>query len=256
MMNNLRTVYVLAKADFRKRFIGSYFGVFWMLVQPIINVIIYYVVFELGFKSNPVKEYSFVVWLLPGIIPWFFFNDAVQNGVGCVIAYKYLVKKISFDIELLPRIKIVSSLFLHLMFMAVLVLVLCFSKVYPSVWWLQCIYYLLANITFMASVIYFTSAINVFINDVAQFVNVLLQFGFWMAPIMYSPEIMPEWIQNILRGNPFTYIVNGYRDTFLFHRGFWEEPMECLRFWIAAVIMLAVGVRTYKKMKVHFADVL
>ena len=69
----------LAKADFRKRFVGSYFGVVWMFVQPIVTILIYFCIFQLGFKSTPpVPDTPYVLWLVPGIIPWFFFQEFLR----------------------------------------------------------------------------------------------------------------------------------------------------------------------------------
>ena len=91
----------LALEDFKKRFVGSYFGVFWMFVQPVVTVIIYYCVFQLGFKSAPPSgiDAPYVLWLIPGIVPWFYFNEAVQMGTGVLYDYNYLVKKVVFKIS-------------------------------------------------------------------------------------------------------------------------------------------------------------
>lgn len=92
----------LAKADFKKRFVGSYLGIFWIFVQPVVTIIIYYYIFQLGFKSNPQADVPYVVWLLPGIIPWFFFNEAVMNGTVSMLNYQHLVKKMVFPIKIIP----------------------------------------------------------------------------------------------------------------------------------------------------------
>ena len=104
----------LAKADFKKRFVGSYLGIFWIFVQPVVTIIIYYYIFQLGFKSNPQVDVPYVVWLLPGIIPWFFFNEAVMNGTVSMSNYQHLVKKMVFPIKIIPAIRIAASLFIHL----------------------------------------------------------------------------------------------------------------------------------------------
>ena len=76
-------IWELAKADFKKRFAGSYFGVVWMFVQPVVTVLIYFMIFQLGFKSvPPVPGVPYVLWLVPGIVPWFYFNEALNAGTG------------------------------------------------------------------------------------------------------------------------------------------------------------------------------
>ena len=256
MRERMRLIWILARSDFRKRYIGSYFGIFWMCIQPVISVLIYYCVFQLGFKNNPVESLPYVVWLLPGIVPWFFFNDAVQNGVGTLISYRHWVKKLYFEIEVLPIVRIIASLFLHVFFIAVMIIVLMLYGCSPSIWWLESIYYLISNLILITALVYLTSAVNVFVKDMGQFVGILLQFGFWLAPIMYEPEIMPKWIQVALEWNPFTYIVSGFRNAFLYQRGFWETSGETAVFWCETGALLVISLLVFRRLKPHFADVL
>ena len=123
-----RLILDLAKADFRKRFVGSYFGVVWMFVQPVVTVLIYFCIFQLGFKSvPPVPGVPYVLWLVPGIVPWFFFSEALNTVTGCLQEYSYLVKKVVFQVEVLPVIKLISSLMVHCFFVAIMiVMALCY----------------------------------------------------------------------------------------------------------------------------------
>ena len=112
-----KLIWDLGKADFRKRFVGSYFGIVWMFIQPIVTVVIYAVIFGIGFKSPPpVPGVSYVAWLVPGIVPWFFFSEALNTGTGCLQEYSYLVKKVVFKVEILPIIKLISCLLVHAFF--------------------------------------------------------------------------------------------------------------------------------------------
>lgn len=249
-------ILTLATADFKKRFIGSYLGIFWMFMQPIVSIIIYYFVFQIGFKSNPVENIPYVLWLMPGIIPWFFFNDTLQNGVTTLSSYKHLVKKMVFRIDILPIMKVVSSLFLHVIFIFILMIVCVLFGQMPSFWWLQTIYYLGCNIMLVTGLVYLTSSVNVFVKDMGQAVNICLQFGFWIAPIMWDISQMPEEIHWLLKLNPFTYIVDGFRDSFIFHQGFWTKPYLTLYFWAVTLMLFAGGIKLFKKMEPHFADVL
>lgn len=251
-----KLILVLSQADFKKKFVGSYLGIFWMFVQPIISILIYYLVFQVGFKTNPVDDMPYVLWLMPGIFPWFFFNEALQGGVLTLNSYQHLVKKIVFKIDILPMVKIVSSLFLHLIFLYINIIVYLLWGEFPSFWWLQSIYYLICNLLLIIGLVYLTAAINVFIKDMNQIVNICLQFGFWLAPIMWDESVMPAIMRPFLRLNPFTYIVNGFRDSFVFEVGFWERPIDTAYFWIITLIILLIGVKLYKRMEPHFADML
>ena len=153
----------LAKADFRKRFVGSYFGVVWMFVQPIVTVLIYYFVFGVGLRSgSPVEGVPYVLWLVSGIVPWFYFSEVLNAGTNCLSEYSYLVKKVVFRVEILPIIKILSCLIIHAIFILIMVgLHLCFGWA-PRISWFQMIYYSFAETLFAMGIVYFTSAIQVF----------------------------------------------------------------------------------------------
>ena len=140
-----RLIGELAKADFKKRFVGSYFGIVWMFIQPIVTVAIYYFVFGVGFRSgDPIEGVPYVLWLVPGIVPWFFFSEALNTGTNCLQEYSYLVKKVVFRVEILPIIKMMSCLMVHLIFVLIMgALFLCFGWM-PQIGWLQTMYYTFA----------------------------------------------------------------------------------------------------------------
>ena len=124
-----KLIWDLAKADFKKRFVGSYFGMVWMFVQPLVTVLIYFFIFQLGFKSvPPVPGVPYVLWLVPGIVPWFFYSEALNCITGCLQEYSYLVKKVVFQVEILPVIKQISCLLVHGFFLLImLIMALCFG---------------------------------------------------------------------------------------------------------------------------------
>lgn len=246
----------LAKADFKKRFVGSYLGIFWIFVQPVVTIIIYYYIFQLGFKSNPQADVPYVVWLLPGIIPWFFFNEAVMNGTVSMLNYQHLVKKMVFPIKIIPAIRIAASLFIHFIFVGVMLVVILLLGVRPSIWWLQFIYYMVCNILLITGIVYLLASLNVFIKDIAQLVNIFLQVGFWLAPIMYDTTIMPKGFQFLISLNPFVYIVEGGRECFFDQVGFWQKPGQTIYFWVITLVLLFLGSKIFDKFEKHFVDVL
>jgi lipopolysaccharide transport system permease protein/teichoic acid transport system permease protein len=100
------------------------------------------------------------------------------------------------------------------------------------------------------------SSLNVFIRDVGQIVGVLLQIGFWATPIFWDIDIMPLKIQTIFKLNPVFYLVQGYRESFIYFSPFWRHPYQTLYFWIVAAFIFTGGAWLFKKLKPQFADVL
>ena len=256
LYQNRRLILNLAINDFKTKYAGSYLGITWAFIQPIIIMLIYWFVFEIGFKAVPMKDFPFALWLIVGMIPWFFFSDAIMNATTCMIEYSYLVKKVVFKISILPIVKIISASFVHLFFVILAIVVYSFNKYYPTQYLLQVFYYSFCVFILSLAISYFTSSVIVFFKDLGQIINIFLQFGMWITPIMWSYEMIPESYQWLIKLNPMFYIVEGYRDSFIRHVWFWERYNQTAYFWVVTLLLFALGSYTYKKLKQHFADVL
>ena len=101
-----------------------------------------------------------------------------------------------------------------------------------------------------------TAALNVFIRDVGQVVAVALQMGFWATPIFRDIQMMPSKIQAVFKYNPMYYIVQGYRESFIYFAPFWHHPIQILYFWFVAISFFISGALISKKLKPQFPDVL
>lgn len=264
LIKSRKLVWNLAKNDIRKKFAGSYFGVIWAFVQPVITVLLYWFVFEKGLNSKATDlrtgiEIPFVLWLMAGLVPWFYFQEAMNGGTGVLVEYSYLVKKVVFQIDILPVVKMISALFTHLFFVVFAILIFACMGYYPNPYMLQVIYYSFCMILFTTGLVYATSAVTVFFRDMKEVVAIVLQIGMWVTPIMWNFESMvqiPGWAVTILKLNPMYYIVSGYRDALINQIGFWEYPGLTLYFWVVTAALLLLGTVVFKRLRPHFADVL
>ncbi len=255
-----RLILELAVADFKKRLAGSYFGVVWMFVQPVVTVLIYFLIFgPYGFKSAPPVPAPYVIWLVPGIVPWFFFSEGINAETGCLQEYSYLVKKVVFSVEFLPIIKLLSCAMVHGCFLLIMGgLYLCYQW-WPILTWIQVLYYSFAAFMLALALGYLTSAVQVFFKDMTQIVGIMLQFGMWLVPIMYDEGLFTAraaWIGILFKLNPFYYIVVGYRDSMLTGDWFWERPTLTLYFWAVTTLLLLAGLKVFKRLRPPFSHVL
>lgn len=253
-----RLIIQLSKNDFKTKYAGSYLGIIWAFMQPIVTVLVYWFVFGVGLKPTSVSDVPFVLWLIAGMIPWFFFSDALNGGTNSLIEYNYLVKKIVFQIDILPVVKIISAMFVHVFFILFMLVLYAAYGYYPDLYVLQVLYYSFCLVVFVLGLAYATSAIVCFFRDLSQIIGIVLQIGIWMTPIMWDIEGMnlPEWLKFILRLNPLYYITAGYRDALINKVWFWERIELTLYFWIITLAVLGLGMLIFRKLKVHFADVL
>ncbi len=251
-------IWKLAKNDFRKRYAGSSMGALWALAQPVVTVAMYYIVFDklMGGGGRGVEDVPFVLFLTAGLVPWFYFNEALNNGTNALREYDYLVKKVVFKISILPIIKVIAATFIHVFFVAVLLIVAALYGYYPTVYTTQILYYSACLFVFVLALCYATCAVVVFFKDLTQIIGIALQIGIWATPILWNIDSAPgEWVV-ILKLNPLVYIVNGYRSAIYERSWFFEDFFSTMYFWIATVVLFGIGVAVFKRLKVHFADVL
>ncbi|MBF0360986.1 MAG: ABC transporter permease [Oligoflexia bacterium] len=266
-VKRLQILVDLIKSDFRKKYLGSYLGVIWAFLNPLITILIFLLIFQVGFKSPPVDSVPFAIWLIVGIAPWFYFSDALINATHSIYEYGFLVKKVVFEIILLPVIRVLTALIIHLSLLLVVfaILIYCNLQNHEINWprmilfGLQSGYYVFAETILLIALAWPLAAINVFIRDTGNMINMVLQFLFWATPILWKIEILPknyQTIQTILKFNPIYYIVNGQRESLLYGKWFWEDLPHTIFFWIFTLSLLFVGLYLFKRVRPYFADVL
>ena len=262
---NKKLIFNLSKNDFKAKFAGSYFGIIWAFIQPIITILVYWFVFDKALNAGTQITKAginvpYVIWLVAGMVPWFYFSEVINTGSNVLVEYNYLVKKVVFKISVLPIVKIISSLFVHLFFVGFMVVLYAAYHYYPTVYTLQILYYSFAMICLCVGIIYATSAMTVFFRDLTQLINIILQILMWMTPIMWNMVAMVDRISKpieiILKLNPMYYIVSGYRDSMINGIWFWNRPETTIYFWGVTIVLFLIGSTIFKKLQVHFADVL
>jgi lipopolysaccharide transport system permease protein/teichoic acid transport system permease protein len=246
----------LTKKEFQTRYLGSYLGIFWAFIQPTISVLIFWFVFEVGFKSVPVDNLPFILWLLPGMLPWFFISDSIASSTSSILDNSFLVKKVVFRVSILPIIKILSALYIHVFFILFLFFIFYVYGYMPTIYTLQVPYYVFAALVLLLGIAWLLSALVVFLRDIGQLVAMLLQFAFWLTPIFWSIKMIPPEYQPFIRLNPAYYIIEGYRSSFIYHQWFWEDMPLTLYYWAVTLIVFAAGAVVFKRLRPHFADVL
>ena len=229
------------------------------------TIVVYWFVFDKALNSGTQItkegiEAPFALWLTAGMVPWFYFSEVLSAGSNALVEYNYLVKKVVFKISALPFVKVLSSIFVHVFFVVFMIILSACYGFYPSVYTLQVIYYSFAMMCLCIGIVYATSAMTVFFRDLTQLINILLQVLMWMTPIMWNMDAMQNRISpivlTILKMNPMYYIVSGYRDSVINHIWFWTRPETTLYFWGVTVVLFMIGSVIFKKLQVHFADVL
>ncbi|MCF0132632.1 MAG: ABC transporter permease [Blautia sp.] len=255
---NRRLVLSLAKNDFKTKYAGSYFGTIWAFVQPIVTICVYWFVFGLALRGGSDRGVPFVLWLVAGLVPWFFLQEGLMGGTASMIEYNYLVKKVVFNIRILPVVKLLSALIVHGFFILIIVVLYAVMGYFPDLYYLQIIYYSFCLFVLILGLTYLTSSVVVFFRDLGQIITIALQVGVWVTPIMwdFADLGIAGSLQTILQLNPVFYVVQGYRDSLINQKWFWEHPVYTLYFWALTIGIFIFGTRMFRKLQMHFADVL
>ena len=263
----VKLVLRLAKNDFKAKFAGSYLGIVWTFLQPVVMILVYWFVFEKGLPATGVTTKTgitvpFVLWLTAGMVPWFYFSEAFSSGTNTLLEYSYLVKKVVFNIDVLPFVKVISAGVVHVILILIMLVLYGAYGFLPDLYTLQVVYYSLCMVFLVLGAVYITCSIVVFFRDMTQLVNIFMQVWVWVTPIMWNLDGMVEAgsiapiVGRIFKLNPFYYIVSGYRDALIYKTAFWEKWDLTLYFWIFAIAQFLIGQLIYRRLKPHFADVL
>lgn len=247
----------MAKRDIQNRYLGSLFGGAWAFIQPLVTIMVIWFVFQVGFKAQPTSDgVPFALWLVSAMVPWFFLTEAISSATNSINEQSHIVKKIVFNVSLLPIVKILSALAIHLFFVGILILASILYGYYPTLNWLQIPYYLLCSLAFVLGLSWLTSSIVVFFRDIGQVVAVAIQLGFWVTPILWNIGMLPEKYQWVFKLNPAFYITEGYRNSISNNVWFWDSILWTAYFWGTTFALIIIGSVCFRKLKPHFADVL
>lgn len=251
-------LFKLAKSDMNKTYRGSVLGWSWAIIRPAITIFVFWFAFSIGLrKGSDISGYPFFLWLIAGMIPWFYMRDAITGGANSIRRYKFLVTKIKFPISTIPTFVNISLFYVHIGLLVVMIGIFMAFGYMPDKYYLQLPLYMMMMLIFFTVWGLFAGVLSAMSKDFLNLVKSLVTALFWMSGILYNANgISQVWIKKILLFNPVTLIANGYRNVFIEKVWFWETPNEIGNFVIVLLVMSIFSVWAYKKLKKDIPDVL
>lgn len=247
----------LAIYEIKGKYQMHYLGILWQFLNPFIQVCVYWFVFGIGLRSGkPVGDTPFLIYLLLGLIPWFFISPTIVQGSNSIYSKINLVSKMKFPVNILPTITIVGNTFNFLIMLVILFVIAVFYGVNFDIHLIQLPYYVISMYVFIYSLILLTSTISTLIRDFQLFIQSSMRLFFFLTPIFWSMDNFSAKYQTIIELNPFTYIVNGFRDTFLAGNWFFEDWRYMFYFWSLTLMFLFIGSIIHNNFKNKFVDYL
>lgn len=246
----------LSRWELKLRYAGTFGGVVWLILLPLTMALVYWYVFAVGLRTQGPNDTPYILWFLCGFIPWLSFNETLLNNVTAISRSAHLVKNVIFPLEILPIINIVVSQVTHLVLFVVLLVLLAWYQISLTSYAFQFIYYYFALLVLSSGLSLMLAALNVFFKDLAQALSIILNILFWLTPIVWTPNLLSPAMQKLLLFNPIYYIVNGYRECFLYPHAIWQHLQPTIFFWMINGLLFVLGLSIFRWFRPDFADVL
>lgn len=254
MLKNLYEYRELLKSNVKKeirgKYKGSFLGVLWSFVNPLLSVLVYAIIFPIVLKTN---QENYVTFLIIGMLPWTFFTTAINQGTFTVIGNAGIIKKVYFPREILPISVVTSGLINFLISCLIIFIFLIISGLGFSWYILLLPFIVIIQYILTLGIVFITSAINVYIRDAEYIINFILTMLFYATPILYSADLFANSnLSWIIKLNPMATLINSYRDV-LFYQTL-PNMDSLLIVLIGSIILLFIGIAVFKKLEKCFAE--
>jgi lipopolysaccharide transport system permease protein/teichoic acid transport system permease protein len=245
----------LVAQEFRQRYAGSFGGIAWAVITPALTILVLWLVMGYGLKIA-IPGAPFFLVLLCKFLPWMFFAESAGAGVGAITSRSFLITKVAFPLELLPLVPLGASLLVHLLLVGLFIVAITLQGRAPGPEIVTLPYFLAALVLAVAGLNVLTSVVSVFYKDFAIAVPSILNIWFWLTPIVWPLEQMPEAVRDWMFLNPMAMIVEGYRHALL--GGPLPESFGTMTaaFWIWTGLLLVLGPVVFRRLRPHIADTL
>lgn len=250
----------LVRRNIEGRYKGTMMGLIWMVATPLVMLVVYTFVFSVVFKARWAvtglgdSKAVFALILFCGMTVFNIFSESVNGSVGIVSGNPNYVKKVVFPLELLPVSAVLSACFFGLIWLGILFLgiVLFLHKICLTA---VCLPLIFIPLVFSScGISWFVASLGVFVRDLAHLVGIILLVLYFMTPIFYSVEMVPESIRSILLLNPLTSIVQSARQVLMYNQ--WPDWRMLGMVTILSMVIFQLGYFWFMKTKRGFADVL
>ena len=250
-------VWNFIRRDISSKYVGSLLGLYWSVINPIITLVIYIMVFGVFLKvrlPGDTNIWDFALYFASGFLPWVAFQDSVMRASRSIIDNKNYIKKVPFPSEIFPIYTTLSefvNLFIGLGIFFILLLIL---KGMPTIFILLLPLAIFLQLMFTLSLGFFLSSGAVYFRDIPTMLGPLFMIWFWVTPIAYTTNLIPQEFQWIVTLNPAYYMLEIYRDVLFY--GKIPDVQIIGPFLIFSIILFVISILFFRKTKSGFGELL
>ena len=262
MLNSLKALWVYrgfilgsVRREFQSKYRNSLLGGAWTVINPLAMIIVYTVIFSQIMRSKlPGMEgtFAYSIYLCAGILTWGLFAEIVSRAQNTFLENANLIKKLSFPRLCLPVIVVSNAMVNFLIIFALFSLFLLMSGQFPGLVYIAVFPVLVILVAFAIGLGITLGVLNVFFRDVGQFFGIVLQFWFWLTPIVYPESILPDYVRALMRYNPIANLVNAFQGILV--SGQWPHWQSLIPVTVLAIILCTVGLRLFRKHSGEMVD--
>ena len=253
---------MLSKTELIKTYKGSALGPLWALVKPSFTIFVYWFAFSIGIRGGKTETYAGVeiskfIFLLTGFIPWFFIQESILQGSKSIRNNRQYVTKVNFPVSTIMTFTSITRLYVHLALTVIMYIIVLCAGFSPSIYNLQFFLYMPLMFFFFLFLTWSTAPMSAFSADFLNAVNSFMSGVFWLSGIIYNSYTLEiDVLRRLMYLNPINFFVNGYRNTFIYHRPFFANQTELIVFAVEFLLVFILGIWNYNRLRKKLPDVL
>lgn len=240
----------LVGKEIQARYKGSLLGFFWTLLNPLLMMVIYSLVFSQFMRLN-IPNYS--LFLFVGLLPWSWFATSITNATSSIVGNAGLIRKVYFPTEILPLVNVTANLINYLLSLPVLLGFMLFFRV-PITWAILQLPILIAiQFLFTLGIALIFATVNTYFRDIEQLLNSLLLAWFYLTPVFYKDTMIPIEFRKWFLLNPMVSLMAGYHRIFM--DGKWLHLKALMPTVAVGIVLFAIGYALFYSQRYNFAEV-
>lgn len=239
----------LAKKELKVRYKNSFLGYLWSVLSPLCSAVVFFVAFKVVIK---LKIENYVLFLISGLFCWQWFTNSVFASTNLFLQNSTLIKKVNFPRDTLVYSMVLNDLVHFVLAMPVIFLFMIIYKQRFSEHLLLLPVLIVLQFLFVSGVSLVVSSLNLFFRDLERLVVVFVNLLFYMTPIIYSDQMVPQKYKFILWLNPMSYFVVLYRGVFIFNKTYYDRLLVIT---VYSLVVFIIGYKIYRKLQWRFAEI-
>jgi len=236
------------RREFESKYRNSLLGALWTIINPLTMIVVYTVIFAKLMQAKLPgvdSTFAYSIYLCVGVLTWGLFTETVGRSQNVFLENANLLKKISFPRLCLPVIVVANAGLNFLIIFSLFTIFLIVSGNFPGLVFVALIPVLMIQTLFAVGLGITVGVLNVFFRDVGQLFGVILQFWFWLTPVVYPVTILPESVRAAIRYNPMNALISAYQGIVV--RGLWPDWMSLWPVTVLSILLCLLGMRLFRK---------